>query len=244
MLLRATAARAAGGEVVAAVFPGSWEDAFQNIVAPALMDASDDRTHSFAGAGVRPVGQDDGIAGAAAIRRASDVARPDGGRHRERPDRAGGSRQDRSLGRSFRPLLPERMGSRDHGPTRRARLQPGQGSCPEGLRGPLQRRLQGQGRADRLQEQQRRHGLDPDGEGLRRQRAEPRSPVADAEGLPAERRCDRQRHEPSAVAVPAGRDRRDDRQHGQRRAAEGPGRADRVRGSRRKARRRRRSAST
>ena len=41
MLLRATAARAAAGEVVAAVFPGSWEDAFQNIVAPALKETSD-----------------------------------------------------------------------------------------------------------------------------------------------------------------------------------------------------------
>ena len=41
MLLRARAAHAADGEVVAAVFPGSWEDSFQNIVAPALKEASD-----------------------------------------------------------------------------------------------------------------------------------------------------------------------------------------------------------
>lgn len=47
MLFRATAARAAGGEVVAAVFPGSWEDAFQNVVAPALMDRSDGRSSFF-----------------------------------------------------------------------------------------------------------------------------------------------------------------------------------------------------
>lgn len=41
-LLRPTAALAAGGEVVAAVFPGSWEDVFQKIVAPALMEAFGD----------------------------------------------------------------------------------------------------------------------------------------------------------------------------------------------------------
>ncbi|UDF32656.1 UNVERIFIED_ORG: extracellular solute-binding protein (plasmid) [Roseateles sp. XES5] len=38
-LLRATRAHAAS-EVVAAVFPGAWEDMFQSIVAPALADAS------------------------------------------------------------------------------------------------------------------------------------------------------------------------------------------------------------
>ena len=41
MLLRARAAHAADGEVVAAVFPGSWEDSFQNIVASALKEAAD-----------------------------------------------------------------------------------------------------------------------------------------------------------------------------------------------------------
>lgn len=40
-LLRATDARAAS-EVVAAVFPGSWEDAFQKIVTPALKEAAGD----------------------------------------------------------------------------------------------------------------------------------------------------------------------------------------------------------
>ena len=104
MLLRARAAHSADGEVVAAVFPGSWEDSFQNIVASALKEASDvDLILS-------PALASDQLGkiwhAVTAIRRASDVARADGYRHREQPSR-GWILPDRSLGRSCGPFLPE-----------------------------------------------------------------------------------------------------------------------------------------
>ena len=105
MLLRARAATTADGEVVAAVFSGSWEDSFQNIVASPLKESSDVDL-ILSPARVRPAGQDDGIAGVTAIRRACD--RP--GR-RLSPSRTALSRgwilPDRSLGRSCGPFLPE-----------------------------------------------------------------------------------------------------------------------------------------